>query len=79
MEVDEKPADMQQLREWLTHPPFIPTSKAFAVVLVAIPVATLVALALAIAMPIFKIALFPLVLLQWILAGIYLKRINVFH
>jgi len=79
MEVDEKPTDMQQLREWLTHPSFIPTSKAFAVVLVVVPIATIVALALAFAMPIFKVVLFPLVLLQWILAGIYLKRINVFH
>ncbi len=79
MEVDEHPGDMQQLREWLTHRPILPTSKAFAALLVVVPVATIIALFLAFALPIFKVVLFPLILLQWILAGIYLKRINVFH
>ncbi len=79
MEAGEKPTDMQQLREWLTHPSFLPVSKTFAFVLVVVPVATIIALVLAFLYPVFKIVLFPLVLLQWILAAVYLKRINVFH
>lgn len=79
MESSEEKGDAPQLLSWLEQPPFLPEGKWLPIFLNVIPALTLLALAAAIFLPIAKVALFPLIITQWVFTGIYLKKINVFH
>lgn len=79
MQTDENQDDAGQLLSWLKQPPFLPEAFWFRAILKIIPSLTLIALVATIFLPAAKLVLFPLIVVQWIFAGIYLKRINVFH
>ena len=79
MEANEQKDDIAQLMAWVAQPPFLGKSKLLGIALIAIPVLTILALIIAIIYPQLKGILFLLIITQWILTAVYLKRINVFH
>lgn len=79
MQTSENQDDTSQLLSWLKQSPFLPETFWFRAILKIIPGLTLIALVATIFLPVAKLVLFPLIVIQWIFAGIYLKRINVFH
>lgn len=79
MEVRELPGDRKQLREWLRSPSILYHIPAMRHVLWLGPVITAGALAAAFFIAPFKAVAFLMVLAQWVIFGIYARRVNAFH
>lgn len=80
MNTGEQPGDMDQLLAWLKHPGVFPLrNKLMVGLLYVIPTVTILALIGTFFIAEARIVLFPLILTQWILFGLYAKRVSLFH
>lgn len=79
MEAGEQAGDQDQLLEWLRQPAFLRNQKSLGIILVVIPALTVLAVVTALFIPHLKLAATGLILVQWIITGTKLKKINVFH
>jgi hypothetical protein len=79
METGEQAQDFQQLLDWLKHPPFLRTGNLLRIVLIVVPVITIVFILLSVIFPAFKVGITGMVLIQWSITAVYLKKINIFH
>lgn len=78
-EIDEQPGDAAQLLDWLKQPSMLKSPKVIRIILIVLPLLTLCALIAAIFKSELRVFVTGFVLIQWIITGAYLKRINVFH
>ncbi|HYF70820.1 MAG TPA: hypothetical protein VD884_21950 [Ohtaekwangia sp.] len=79
MESGEQPGDHEQLLAWLKQPSFLPSGNAFRMLLIVIPLLTLCALIGSFFIKEVKVVLFALIITQWSITGLRLKKINIFH
>lgn len=78
MEADEQRGDFPQLKEWISQPSLF-RSSLLKWVLWIIPALTIVALVATFFFPLAKTFLFGFIILQWIITGLHLKKVNAFH
>lgn len=78
-EAGEQSGDTKQLLVWLKQKPFLPVKPWLRTVLFLIPGLTVASIIGSLFFPLIKVLLFSLIITQWIIAGVYLKKVNVFH
>jgi len=78
-EAEEQSGDTKQLLTWLKQRPFLPVKPWLGTILFIVPALTIASLIGSLFFPLVKILLFSLIITQWIIAGLYLKKVNVFH
>ncbi|WP_276367474.1 hypothetical protein [Chryseolinea sp. H1M3-3] len=79
IEIGEQPGDHEQLLEWLKQPPFLYTSAFYKFLLVVLPILTVAAVGLAFVITQASPFAIVLVLIQWVIIGFHIKKINAFH
>jgi hypothetical protein len=78
-EIGENDNDRRDLLEWLKRPPFLFGNQFYRILLVVLPLLTIGALILAIALDGYSKLFIFLGLVQWIILGFNLKKVNAFH
>ncbi len=78
-EMEEQQNDRAQLLQWLEQPSILRDSASLRLSLWIIPALTIISLAATFFSPFAKIPLALFIVVQWILTGTRLKKINVFH
>lgn len=79
MELNEQANDHVQLVEWVKHPSFLYGKNLYRIMLIIVPGITLLAVIGSFLFPGLKLVAIPMVLLQWTILGLHLKKINAFH
>jgi DNA mismatch repair ATPase MutS len=79
MEMNEQVNDHAELLEWVKHPSFLYGKSFYRILLVVVPVLTVLSVVGSFFIPILKAVAMILVLTQWTILGLHLKRINAFH
>jgi DNA mismatch repair ATPase MutS len=79
METGEQKNDYHQLLQWTAQPSLLSNDRLVGVIIWVIPAITILALIGTFFLPQFKLLLMVMVIIQWIIAGSKLKKINVFH
>ena len=79
MEIDEQPHDKEQLLAWLNVPSFLYSKPGVKALLIILPSLTLAFLIAAFFFSGAKAVAILLALIQWVILGFYIKRINAFH
>lgn len=79
MEAGEQPGDRIQLQAWLSQKPFLYPRKIYAVVLVGLPAVTVASVLAAWFIPVFKTLAIFFAIVQWIIIGLHVRRVNLFH
>ena len=79
MQVKDSQADRAQLRAWVQHPFLFLDKRSIRLLLSLSPLITVAVLVLAISISEAKYLAIGMVLLQWTVTGLYLKRISAFH
>jgi DNA mismatch repair ATPase MutS len=78
-EIDELPTDREELLAWTRQKPFVYSKPFFKIALVAIPAITVLLVIATFFIAIIKPFAVLMVMVQWIMLGLYVKRINAFH
>ncbi|WKZ61169.1 MAG: hypothetical protein QY309_06720 [Cyclobacteriaceae bacterium] len=79
MEMNEQVHDHAELVEWVKRPSFLYGKSFYRILLMVVPVLTVLSVAGSFFSPVLKIVAMFLVLAQWVILGLHLKRINAFH
>lgn len=79
MEAGELAQDQAQLMQWLAQPSLFRNARMMNIILWIIPGLTVLALLLTFFFAWAKLILMPLIITQWIITAIHLKKVNVFH
>ncbi len=79
MEMDEQRYDREQLLEWVGLPSFLFGSSRIKVLLTLLPILTITALIIAFFIDASKPVAILLALSQWVILGLYSKKVNQFH
>jgi hypothetical protein len=79
MEAGEQAQDHDQLTHWTIQPPLFSNPKALGVMLWIIPSLTAISLVLTFIFPLAKLALMSLIIIQWIITGMHLKKVSAYH
>lgn len=79
MEMNEQVNDHAELLEWVKHPSFLYGKSFYRILLVVVPVLTVLSVVGSFFIPVLKAVAMILVLTQWVILGLHLKRINAFH
>jgi len=78
MEIDEQQSDHKQLLEWLRQPLFLYTTR-YKFLLLILPVLTITLIAATFFVSEIKPIAILLVVSQWLIVGLHMKKINLFH
>jgi hypothetical protein len=79
MEMNEQVNDHAELLEWVKHPSFLYGKSFYKIILILVPWLTVIAVVGSFLFPVLKPMATVLVLLQWAVLGLHLKKINAFH
>jgi hypothetical protein len=79
MEIQELPTDRKELRAWLRSESILYHKPYMRYVLWILPAATIAALLATIFLPVSKIPVVLLAFSQWVMLGMYARKINAFH
>lgn len=79
MEMNEQVNDHAELVEWVKHPSFLYGKSFYKIMLILVPWLTVFAVIGSFLFPVLKPMATVLVLLQWTVLGLHLKKINAFH
>ena len=79
MEIGEQPYDREQLLEWIGQPSFLFGSSRYKLLLTLLPLLTIVAVIAAFFISVIKPIAIVLALSQWIILGVFSKKVGQFH
>lgn len=79
MEMNEQVNDHAELMEWVKHASFVYGKILYRILLIVVPVLTVLSVVGSFFFPVLKTIAMLLVLMQWVILGLHLKRINAFH
>ncbi len=79
MEIEEQPRDREELLQWIKQPLFIYSSSVYKYLLVILPILTVAAVVTAFFIAGVKPFAILLVLSQWIILGLQMGKISLFH
>lgn len=79
MEIEEQQSDHKQLLEWLGQPLILYTSSRYKLLLRTLPLLTIITIVFTFFISEIKPVAILLVVSQWLIVGLHMKKINLFH
>jgi hypothetical protein len=79
LEIDEQPGDREQLLSWIRQPSFLYPKPFYRYTLIILPIITVALVVGAFFMTGLKAPAIFLAMVQWVILGLNLKRVNTFH